>query len=115
MEGEKCDGKKSTLQKTLRQDPKAADRTARTCRKTYKAWNIEQIAYLYFFCALFRKKPSDFAWITKLDYDKKNLLLSSAYPITETTHKTPKSAYLLSSKEVMCIRLIAFNMFQHIS
>lgn len=56
-------------------------------------------------------KPPDFAWIKRLDYDKKYLLLPSAYPITATAQETPNFAHLHNPKEVMmCVCLIPCNM-----
>lgn len=56
-------------------------------------------------------KPPDFAWIKRLDYDKKYLLLPSAYPITATAQETPNFSHLHNPKEVMmCVCLIPCNM-----
>lgn len=124
MEMGQGDGNKSTLPKTLGQDPKVADRTARTCRKTYKPWNSEQRNCLSLLPSYFMQEKTtkttkqntspqnktDFVWLKKLGYNKKYLLLSSAYPITETTHKTPKSAHVLKGGDVVC----KANTFQHV-
>lgn len=76
------------------EDPWAGSKSCRqNCKNLQKnVQGLEQRAKKLLPLCFIQEKKSDFAWIKKLDYDKKYLLLSSAYPITETTHKTPQSA-----------------------
>lgn len=95
------DGNKSILLKNLWQNPKAAGRLQEPVGKSARLETVsKETGYPCFLYTLFRVKKITktnkqilHTFLTeKLDHDKKYLLLSSVFPVTETTCKPSKPA-----------------------